>query len=76
MKGMIAENGYLKIKRGSNMRKQFCSKIVGSIRMIDCGDSCPLFGEPFVDDVKETISLTICENRKLVFDNDFLDKRP
>jgi hypothetical protein len=77
MKGYIDENGFLWIKRGNRMKKQYCKYPIppGSLRPMDCGDWCPSFQGPLFHPVKENIHIQICENSILDFDEEFLDKR-
>lgn len=47
MKIQIDPNGDLLIERAGNLKPQFCQRITGEDGRYRCGDSCPLFGEPF-----------------------------
>lgn len=58
----IEENGFLRIERAGNLKSQFCPFTIGEeARVNDCGDWCPLFGEPNIADE----SLEICQGRVL-----------
>jgi len=43
MKAIIDKDGRLSIERAGRMKKQYC---MTSNNMSQCGDWCPLFGEP------------------------------
>lgn len=71
LKGKIDAQGFFYIKRGKEYKPQEC-RYAG-----ECGDWCPLFGEPKEGKLynKKCIDLTICHRRWLVFD-EFIDERP
>lgn len=82
MKGKIDKDGTLYIERKGKYKCQCCPipEIKGMEGVVSgCGDWCPLFGEPvatttehYPDD--DYITLTICNNRTLIFD-EFTDER-
>lgn len=75
MKAIIDKDGYLEILRGSTIKPQRCpfttipdirpdgdgAVFTDKIRTIDCGDWCPLFGEP-LDCGTGEIQLQLCHN--------------
>jgi len=75
MKGVIDENGFLRIYRKNEYKLQecpFCGTNYGAY----CGDWCPLFEEPQVYEEgkgRRVWNLALCK-KVLVFDN-FIDKR-
>lgn len=67
----IDEDGFLWLRRGSELKVQFC-------QMADrpCGDYCAGFGEPKGDVVDDgDICLTICTRRLFCKPEEFLDER-
>ena len=44
MNAKINKEGYLEIERAGEMRTQACPMVMKDIQ---CGDWCPLFGEPY-----------------------------
>lgn len=75
MKIEIDEEGHLLLERGGEMKSQFCPYQPRSL--VQCGDWCPLFGEPdiFFNGSNDYFELTIC-HKKLKCRKDFTDRRP
>ncbi len=74
MKVKINKEGILEIERNGEFKSQFCPFIMTSIGdMVNCGDWCPLFGEPEL--LGHTITLEICRTKFVLNDNDFKDER-
>jgi hypothetical protein len=74
MKGKIDNRGSLYIERGGVIKRQFCP-YAGIPDNVDCGDWCPLFGEPEESIDNKLFYLDICRETLLVFDS-FTDERP
>ena len=73
MEGKITKDGDLMILRAGKWKQQICPACG-----LNCGDACPLFGEPYketiVADVAiDTYTLELCE-RKVAFTS-FQDER-
>jgi len=62
----ITTSGYLKVKRGAQLKQQFCpfSYVGSSEAMIPCGDWCPLFGEPFCTSGNE-VRIDLCHGHTI-----------
>ena len=70
----IDEDGFLWLRRGSDLKVQFCQRMADRAR--SCGDHCAGFGEPKVDIVDDgDICLTICSRRLFCKPDEFLDER-
>ena len=78
MNGKISKEGDLYIERAGVMKPQFCPHNpygVGSDNgMTACGDWCPLFGEPKLEDGTNSAILDLC-NQKHLFLDIFTDAR-
>ena len=81
MKGKIDENGNLYIERGASLKIQFCPfvtdksyKVENKLLPVPCGDWCPLFGEPKLEDGTNSAILDLCNHKQLFFD-EFVDER-
>jgi hypothetical protein len=75
MTGGIDEKGRLYIDRPGKRKFQLCCfkpYTLGSVQACNCSDFCPQFGE--LESEGGNTTLTICQNRKLVF-SFFEDKR-
>ena len=72
---MIDNVGMLAIERGGEMKSQWCPfHNEGEEPTLECGDWCPLFGEPVLPFSGEaTVELDICK-KTLPFD-EFTDER-
>lgn len=67
----IDEEGHLLLKRGGEMRNQFCPYQPRSL--VQCGDWCPLFEEP---SGISSIVLDLCGDKSLRCARvDFIDRR-
>jgi len=77
MQTSINKNGHLLIKRANKLKLQWCPKTTESSRnnMVECGDWCPLFGEPQINNVRETVSISLCDKSITVDSNTFIDER-
>jgi len=72
IKMKIDKDGILWLRRGSDLKKQFCLRMAACL----CGDYCSGFGEPKVDVVDDgDICLTICTRRLFCKPEEFLDER-
>mgnify|MGYP006912929425 CR=1 FL=1 len=68
----IDEDGFLWLRRGSELKEQFCQHMIEC----SCGDYCAGFGEPKGDVVDDgDICLTICTCRLFCKPDEFLDER-
>jgi hypothetical protein len=70
MKGKINPAGILMIWRVNEYKKQYCPLSGGDLF---CGDTCPLFREPWLDKATENTVLKICY-REIVL-KEFEDER-
>ena len=90
MKGKIDSQGFLHIERAGVMKEQLCpfqSLDTNPLYGKECGDWCPLFGEPYTwekckldknnDKVYvNMISINICNRHDFEFElNDLTDER-
>jgi hypothetical protein len=72
MKGKINEHGSLVLSRVGGEQVQVCPK---SADDDECGDWCPLFGEPHVLAERPTFTrLVLCGGREWLF-KEFVDER-
>ena len=81
----INGRGALCLSRRGHLQKMLCPRATSEIETgIECGDWCPLFGEPEIEglgvvssDVMEvkTVSLKICEREFVVDAENFADER-
>ena len=63
MRIKIDKDGYLEIERAGEMMAQECPFSDGNR---DCGDHCPLFGEPDMEEGGSFVgSINLCHNRYL-----------
>jgi len=62
----ISERGFLSVKRGNQLKEQFCpfSPPGDAAYPVNCGDWCPLFGEPHVWENGD-IHIDICHDKTL-----------
>ena len=78
VKGKLEEGGYFLIKRRGEWRDMMCAFAMpdSDDNYPECGDHCPLFGEPIRALCSESHSFTldICQGRTLRFD-EFADER-
>ena len=82
MKGKICKDGFLELWRRSEFKRQMCP--VTNALAADCGDWCPLFGEPtdgldYCSDTQKYVKtgetlLSICQGQILAFE-EFKDER-
>jgi hypothetical protein len=86
MKAIIDKDGYLEILRGNTIKPQKCpftastgidtnphsGLYTSEIERIDCGDWCPLFGEP-LDCADCGVRLTLCHKTLIIME--FEDER-
>ena len=79
--GKICIDGQLSIKRGTKLKEQMCCSALPDEEgdYPECGDWCPLFGEPVFnvvgkDGKNKAAGLNICQNRCLEFEK-FIDER-
>ena len=59
MKIKINKTGSLEIERAGRGKKQYCP-FVGEDRINNCGDWCPLFGEPEPHATQPVMMLKLC----------------
>jgi hypothetical protein len=72
MKGEISIHGNLFLERAGIMSKQWCPFSEGDAQA-QCGDWCPLFGEPEQED--HTIILSLCKKTLRLKGGYFKDER-
>lgn len=84
MKIKIDEIGFISIERNGKMRSQCCPFTATSAGgLVNCGDWCPLFGEPEPfsfdpitgDPTDSTIELDLCSKTLSINVEDFEDER-
>lgn len=78
MKVKINEWGNLEIERAGKFKGQACPLTVDVSSDGDsspCGDWCPLFGEPYLDEENYHIVIDLCKDYLSVHEDDFIDER-
>lgn len=78
MQATINRDGHLLIKRANKLKLQRCPKSTGLSReqnMLECGDWCPLFGEPQINNVRESVLISLCDKSITADCNTFIDER-